>query len=93
MSEDSSSRNRALRVGMADARLTLLIIVAKKKKGGASRSETKTNPSFFLKMIYYNILNAKYDVIRDGFHLMLLCSGEASITKVRLEGTGCVGSS
>lgn len=44
-------------------------------------------------MIYYNILNAKYDVIRDGFHLMLLRSGEASITKVRLEETGCVGSS
>ena len=96
-SEGSSSRNRALEVGMVDARLALLRTVAKKKKkGGArgsSRSQTKTKPSFFLKMIYYNILNAKYDVIRDGFHLMLLCSGETSITKVRLEGTGCMGSS
>jgi hypothetical protein len=75
-----------------------LITVAKnqKKKMGArgsSRSQTKTKPSFFLKMIYYNMLNAKYDAIRDGFHLMLLCSGETSITKVQLEGAGCVGSS
>jgi hypothetical protein len=83
---------------MVDARLALLIIVAKKKKKkrgggrGSSRSQTKSNP-FFSLMIYYNIPNAKHDVIRDGFHLMLLRSGEASITKVRLEGTGCVGSS
>jgi hypothetical protein len=34
MSEGSSSRNRALRVGLVDARLALLIIVAKKKKKG-----------------------------------------------------------
>jgi hypothetical protein len=81
---------------MVDARLALLIIVAKKKKKkggrGSSRSQTKSNP-FFSLMIYYNVPNAKHDVIRDGFHLMLLRSGEASITKVRLEGTGCVGSS
>lgn len=47
MSEDSSSRNRALRVGMADARLTLLIIVAKKKRGGHHVVRRKQIPLFF----------------------------------------------
>jgi hypothetical protein len=83
---------------MVDARLALLITVAKKKKeekkrggGRGVHHVVRRRPN--LKMIYCNMLNAKYDVIRDGFHMMLLCSGETSITKVRLEGAGCVGSS
>jgi hypothetical protein len=65
--EGSSSRNRALGVGTVDARLALLITLVKKKKKrgarGSSRRQTKTKPSFLLKMIYYNMLNAKYDAI------------------------------